>query len=47
MEAFAEIAKDVYLLKVPFGPVWTGVVLLRDAGASVYGPVYSNGTFKL
>lgn len=31
MEAFAEIAKDVYLLKVPFGPVWTGVILLRGA----------------
>ena len=29
METFAQIAKDVYLLKVPFGPVWTGVVLLR------------------
>ena len=29
MEQFSEIAKDVYLLKVPFGPVWTGVVLLR------------------
>ena len=29
MEAFTQIAKDVYLLKVPFGPVWTGVILLR------------------
>ena len=29
MEVFAEIAKDMYLLKVPFGPVWTGVVLLK------------------
>lgn len=29
METFAQIAKDVYLLKVPFGPVWTGVILLR------------------
>lgn len=29
MEAFELIAKNVYLLKVPFGPVWTGVVLLR------------------
>lgn len=29
METFIQIAKDVYLLKVPFGPVWTGVVLLR------------------
>ena len=29
MENFNQIAKDVYLLKVPFGPVWTGVILLR------------------
>lgn len=29
MEAFVEIVKNVYLLKVPFGPVWTGIVLLR------------------
>jgi len=29
MEAFECIAENVYLLKVPFGPVWTGVVLLR------------------
>lgn len=29
MQNFEEIAKDVYLLKVPFGPVWTGVILLR------------------
>lgn len=29
MEHFNEIVKNVYLLKVPFGPVWTGVVLLR------------------
>jgi len=29
MENFEQIAKDVYLLKVPFGPVWTGVILLR------------------
>ena len=29
MEKFIQIAKDVYLLKVPFGPVWTGVILLR------------------
>lgn len=28
METFDQIAKNVYLLKVPFGPVWTGVVLL-------------------
>lgn len=29
METFQQITKNVYLLKVPFGPVWTGVVLLR------------------
>ena len=29
MESFECITKNVYLLKVPFGPVWTGVVLLR------------------
>ena len=29
MERFTQIAENVYLLKVPFGPVWTGVVLLR------------------
>ena len=29
MENFNQITKDVYLLKVPFGPVWTGVILLR------------------
>lgn len=29
MEAFQQIADNVYLLKVPFGPVWTGVILLR------------------
>ena len=29
METFIQIAKDVYLLKVPFGPVWTSVILLR------------------
>ena len=29
METFIQVAKGVYLLKVPFGPVWTGVVLLR------------------
>ena len=41
METFIQIAKDVYLLKIPFGPVWTGVVLLRgqeniliDSGAT-------------
>ena len=26
---FEEILPDTYLLKVPFGPVWTGVVLVR------------------
>ena len=29
MERFVKIAENLYLLKVPFGPVWTGVVLLR------------------
>lgn len=29
METFQKVAKDVYLLKVPFGPVWTGVILAR------------------
>lgn len=28
MEKFCEVFPGVYLLKVPFGPVWTGVVLL-------------------
>ena len=28
MERFCEVFPNVYLLKVPFGPVWTGVVLL-------------------
>ena len=28
MELFEKIAENLYLLKVPFGPVWTGVVLL-------------------
>ena len=27
--AFEEILPDTYLLKVPFGPVWTGVILVR------------------
>jgi len=27
--AFEEILPDTYLLKVPFGPVWTGIVLIR------------------
>ena len=41
MNGFERIAKDVYLLKIPFGPVWTGVVLLKgekniliDSGAT-------------
>jgi glyoxylase-like metal-dependent hydrolase (beta-lactamase superfamily II) len=29
VETFQKIKNNVYLLKVPFGPVWTGVVLLR------------------
>lgn len=29
MERFEEITDGLYLLKVPFGPVWTGVVLVR------------------
>lgn len=29
MEAFEWIAENMYLLKIPFGPIWTGVVLLR------------------
>jgi len=29
VETFQQIENNVYLLKVPFGPVWTGVVLLR------------------
>lgn len=28
MEKFYEVCPGIYLLKVPFGPVWTGVVLL-------------------
>ena len=28
MEKFEKITENLYLLKVPFGPVWTGVVLL-------------------
>ncbi len=41
MLLFERIAENVYLLKIPFGPVWTGVVLLRgeenilvDSGAT-------------
>lgn len=29
MERFQEILPGIHLLKVPFGPVWTGVVLIR------------------
>lgn len=29
MERFERIADGIYLLKVPFGPVWTGVVLVQ------------------
>jgi len=28
---FEEVLPDTYLLKVPFGPVWTGVILVRGA----------------
>ncbi len=31
MERFEEIAHGIYLLKIPFGAVWTGVVLVRGA----------------
>lgn len=31
MKAFEQLEKNVYLLKIPFGPVWTGVVLLRGS----------------
>jgi len=41
MLLFERMAENVYLLKIPFGPVWTGVVLLRgeenilvDSGAA-------------
>ena len=27
--AFEEVLPDTYLLKVPFGPVWTGIILVR------------------
>ena len=30
---FEEVLPGTYLLKVPFGPVWTGVVLIRGAAA--------------
>ena len=29
MTQFEQISENLYLLKVPFGPVWTGVVLLK------------------
>ena len=29
MEQFEQIGSGIYLLKVPFGPVWTGVVLVQ------------------
>ena len=28
MEKFEQIAQDIFLLKVPFGQVWTGVTLI-------------------
>ncbi len=41
MLMFEQMAENLYLLKIPFGPVWTGVVLLRgeeniliDSGAT-------------
>lgn len=41
MEKFQQIAQGIYLLKIPFGPVWTGVTLvmgrkniLIDTGAT-------------
>lgn len=29
MTAFCEVLPGIHLLKVPFGPVWTGVILIR------------------
>ena len=29
MTTFEEILPGTYLLRVPFGPVWTGIVLVR------------------
>lgn len=29
MHAFQELVPGIFLLKIPFGPVWTGVVLVR------------------
>lgn len=41
MTMFSEVMPGIYLLKIPFGPVWTGVILVRgerniliDSGAS-------------
>lgn len=41
MASFEKIAEGIYILKIPFGPVWTGVVLVRgdvtcliDSGAT-------------
>ena len=41
MAMFSEVLNGIYLLKIPFGPVWTGVVLVRgekniliDSGAT-------------
>ncbi|MBP3478797.1 MAG: MBL fold metallo-hydrolase [Oscillospiraceae bacterium] len=41
MAMFSEVLNDIYLLKIPFGPVWTGVILVRgekniliDSGAT-------------
>lgn len=31
MERFEEISQGIFLLKIPFGPVWTGVVLVKGA----------------
>ena len=36
---FEEVLPDTYLLKVPFGPVWTGVVLIRGTAAGRGGNV--------
>lgn len=31
VKTFEQLTENVYLLKIPFGPVWTGVVLLRGS----------------
>ena len=36
---FEEVLPDTYLLRVPFGPVWTGVVLIRGTAAGRDGNV--------